>query len=483
MNISFEDLIRKIKTYNPDEIEIITRAYECAKTLHEGQYRDSGEPYIIHPLNVAYILADMKADRDTICAGLLHDTIEDTSMTKEEIAELFNPDVAELVDGVTKLAKMDYVSKENMKLANQRKLIIGIKKDVRIIIIKLADRLHNMRTLQYKNPDKQKETAGETLEIYTPFADYIGAYSLKTELEDLALKYIKPDPYRIIEYEKHRIEEESSACFYEMYKAIRKVLDSKGIPNEIKIRIMNIYSIYRQIKDPEKIREEIEKIKDLLALKVVVDTIDNCYVSLGVVHSIYNQKTTSFKDYIYNPKDNQYQSLHTMLIAPYNKNVLTQIRTFDMDKIADFGLTAYWHINKGEARFRMQEELKNKSSFQSLVEISEEFEDNRAFLDSIKSEVLSDRIFVFNSSGKKVELPKGSTAIDFAYAQDDEKANMLVEAVINQKVKKPESILYTNDNVDMIISEDSEGPKEEWLDIVKTTHAKRKIKEFLQRKG
>ena len=478
MNIGFEDLIRKIKSYNPEEVEIITKAYNVAKDLHEGQFRESGEPYIIHPLNVAYILADMKADRDTVCAGLLHDTIEDTKMTKEELAELFNPDVANLVDGVTKLAKMDFVSKESLKLANQRKLITGITSDVRIIIIKLADRLHNMRTLQYKRVEKQRETAAETLEIYTPFADFIGAYSLKTELEDLSLKYIKPDSYRRIEYEKNRIEEQSSACLYEMFQSIRKVLDNKEIPNEIKIRIMNIYGIYKNIKDNKKIEEEVENIRDLLALKVIVDDIDNCYRSLGVVHSLYNQKTTSFKDYIYNPKSNLYQSLHTTVVAPDNKIVLTQIRTFDMDKIADYGLTAYWNINKGEARYRMQNDLRKKSTYQSLVEISEVFDDNKEFLDSVKTEVISDRVFVYNKDGKKVELPKGSTAIDFAYAEDDTKANMIIGAEINNKVKKPESVLYNNDRVVMITSEDSDGPKEEWLSVVKTIHAKRKIKEF-----
>ena len=244
MNIVFEDLIKKIKDYNPDEVDIITKAYNYAKDLHEGQFRQSGEPYIIHPLNVAYILAEMHADRDTVCAGLLHDTIEDTKATKEDIENLFNPQIANLVDGVTKLAGMDFVSKESLKLANTRKLITGITSDVRIIIIKLADRLHNMRTLQYKPVEKQRATATETMEIYVPFAYFIGAYRIKTELEDLSFKYLRPDDYLRIEYEKNRIEEESSACLLEMYKTIKKVLDNKEIPNAIKIRIKNIYGIY-----------------------------------------------------------------------------------------------------------------------------------------------------------------------------------------------------------------------------------------------
>ena len=481
MNIIFEDLIRKIKDYNPDEVDIITKAYKYAEALHEGQFRESGEPYITHPLNVAYILADMKADRNTVCAGLLHDVIEDTPATKEDIANLFNPEIADLVDGVTKLSKMDYDSKETLKLANNRKLVTSMSSDVRVIIIKLADRLHNMKTLQYKSVEKQKATAAETLEFYAPFANFIGAYSLKTELEDLAFKYIQPDSFKRIEYEKHRIEENSGACLDEMYKSIKKVLDNKNIPNELKIRILNIYEIYKRIKDPEKLSEEADNIKDLLALKVIVDNIDDCYVSLGVVHSLYNQKNASFKDFISSPKPNKYQSIHTTVYAPYNKVVLAQIRTFDMDKTADYGLTAYWNINKGEARYRMQEELSKNAGFKTLKEISEVFDDNKEFLDSMKSEVFCDRIFVYNEAGDRIELPKGSTVIDFAYNQDDKLGNQFYKVKINGRNKEPENKLYNNDRIVIRTKEDSQGPKEEWLGFVKTTHAKRKIKEFLRR--
>lgn len=478
MNIVFEDLIRKIKDYNPDEVEMVTKAYNYAKDLHEGQFRESGEPYITHPLNVAFILADMKADRDTVCAGLLHDVVEDTSATIEDIEHLFNPEVAKLVDGVTKLAKMDFVSKESLKLANTRKLITGITSDVRIIIIKLADRLHNMRTLQYKPVEKQKTTATETMEIYVPFAYFIGAYRIKTELEDLSFMYLKPDDYRRIEFERNRIEEESSECLIDMYKTIKKVLEDKDIPNEIKVRIKNIYGIYKLIKD----ERNLSKIHDLLILKVIVDNIDNCYRTLGVVHSIYHPISTSIKDFICDPKSNMYQSLHTTVFAPDNRYVQAQIRTFEMDRTASHGLTSYWASSKGEARNRMQEDLKNKyQGYKSLVEISEVFKRNEDFLENIKTEVFSDKIFVYNSEGKRIELPKGATAIDFAYALDEKIANRMVKVEINEKLRDPESVLYNNDRIIIKTDNNTSGPSESWLEAAKTTHAKRKILEFKNR--
>ena len=274
--MTIEDLLEIIKDYNPDEVSIIKKAYDYANMLHKGQYRQSGEPYIIHPLNVAYILAEMHADRDTVCAGLLHDTLEDTEATKEDIAELFNKNVANLVDGVTKLAKMNFSSKEEQNLANTRKIITGITDDVRIIIIKLADRLHNMRTLEYKTPFKQKENALETMEIFVPLAYYIGAYRVKSELEDLSLRYLKPDTYNKINEKKIKIEKDSEACLNEMLTKIKRLLDDKNIPNEIKVRTKNIYGIYKRLNEGDKLSD----IHDLLALKIMVDEVENCYKAL-----------------------------------------------------------------------------------------------------------------------------------------------------------------------------------------------------------
>lgn len=475
MNIEFIDLIKKIRDYNPDEEEKVTKAYEVAKELHKGQFRESGEEYITHPLNVAYILADMHADGDTVCAGLLHDTLEDTEFTKEDISSVFNQNIANLVDGVTKLSKMNFSSKESQSLANTRKIITGLTTDVRIIIIKLADRLHNMRTLHYKTVYKQRENAMETMDIFVPLAYYIGAYKIKSELEDLSLKYLYPDTYRRIEEKKNKIEEESTCCLIEMYNTIKKILTDKEIPNSIKIRTKNIYGIYKRLKEENKLSD----IHDLLALKIMVDDIDNCYRTLGVVHSVYHPLNDTFKDYICNPKTNMYRSLHTTVFAPADRLVQTQIRTFDMDNIADFGLTAYWDINKGEARDKMQKDLKEKYQFfNSLVEINKMFGDNREFVDKVKSELFADKIYVYTTKGEIIELPSGSTAIDFAYELGENIGNTMVGVEINGKYEMPEAILKNKDIVKIITNNYSYGPKNDWLDVVKTTQAKRKIKEF-----
>ena len=337
-----EDLLKKVKDYNPNELEIVRKAYDYANNLHSRQKRQSGEPYIIHPLNVAYILAEMHADRDTVCAGLLHDTLEDTNITKEDIAHDFNQNIANLVDGVTKLSKMNFSSKQDQNYANTRKIITSITEDVRIIIIKLADRLHNMRTLQFKSEFKQKENALETMEIFVPLAYYIGAYRIKSELEDLSLQYLKPEMYKKIREMKIEVEESSDMCLKEMLYKIQKLLNDKNIPNEIKVRTKNIYGIYKRLNEGYKLSD----IHDLLALKVMVDEVENCYRVLGMIHNEYHPINDKFKDYICNPKTNMYRSLHTTVFGPDERLVQTQIRTFDMDKVASFGLVEYWDEQK-----------------------------------------------------------------------------------------------------------------------------------------
>ena len=336
--LTIDDLIDVIKTYNPTEVEIIRKAYDYAESLHKGQKRQSGEPYIIHPLNVAYILASMHADADTICAGLLHDTIEDTPATKEDISHDFNQEIAELVDGVTKISKLNFSSVQEQKLANTRKIITGITSDVRIIIIKLADRLHNMRTLQYKKEFKQKENSLETMDIFVPLAYYIGAYRIKSELEDLSFKYLMPDTYKVVEEKKIKVENASDTCLNEMVYKIGDVLKQQGISSEIKIRTKNIYGVYKRLKEGYK----LSNIHDLLSLKIMVDDVDDCYKALRYIHDLYHPINDKFKDYICNPKTNMYQSLHTTVFGPEDRLVQNQIRTFDMDKVASFGLTAYW---------------------------------------------------------------------------------------------------------------------------------------------
>lgn len=476
MNITFDDLLEFVKTYNPEEVEIIKKAYDYANYLHEGQMRRSGEPYITHPLNVAYILDEMRADRNTICAALLHDTLEDTKATKEDIADLFNKDIANLVDGVTKISKMNFSSKAEQNLANTRKIITSITDDVRIIIIKLADRLHNMRTLEYKSEFKQKENSLETIEIFVPLAYYIGAYRIKSELEDISFRYLKPEDYKKLENIMDKVNVENSQILNEMLESIGEILNNESIPHEIKVRIKNLYGIYKRQEEGHKISD----IHDLLSLKIMVDVIKNCYITLGLIHSKYNPVNDKFKDYIWNPKTNLYQSLHTTVFGSKEKLVQTQVRTFDMDKIASFGLIAYWDINKGEARNKMQEDLKNKFHFfKSLTDINKNFLDNQEFVYQVKKELFSDKIYVHTSNGDIVELPKGSTIIDFAYNPNVDVGNTLVAAKVNDEyVTDLGYVLKNKDRVIAITDDMSYGPREDWIDKVHTSYAKKKILGF-----
>ena len=473
--LTIDDLINVIKKYNPEEVEIIKRAYYYAEELHKGQKRQSGENYITHPLNVAYILASMHADRDTVCAGLLHDTLEDTNITKEDISHDFNPIIASLVDGVTKISKLNFSTKQEQNLANTRKIITGITSDVRIIIIKLADRLHNMRTLEYKTEFKQKENSLETIDIFVPLAYYIGAYRIKSELEDLSFRYLKPDIYMSLLEKNKRLEEENKNILLEMKYKIETILKDNNIPNEIKVRTKNIYGIYKRLSAGERLSD----IHDLFSLKVMVDEIDDCYKTLRYVHNLYHPINSKFKDYICNPKTNMYSSLHTTVFGEEGKLVQTQIRTFDMDKIASFGLTAYFDINKGNARKIMQEDLKNKYQFfSSLLEINSVFADNQEFVNQIKNELFSSKVYIYGTDGKIVELPKGSTIIDYAFNLESDIGYTMIGAVVNDEYKDVDYILKNNDRVRIIRDDLSFGPREEWITKTVTTKAKKRIKEF-----
>ena len=476
-NLTFDSLLDRLKDCNYcfNEIEMVKKAYLYAESLHKGQYRQSGEPYIIHPLNVAFILADLHADCDTICAGLLHDTLEDTNISKEDISQDFNKEVANLVDGVTKISKLNFSSKQDHNYANTRKIITSITEDVRIIIIKLADRLHNMRTLSFKSEFKQKENALETMEIFVPLAYYIGAYRIKSELEDLSLQYLKPDTYRRIEEKKIKVESSSNECLQEMLYTIGMILSDNSIPNEIKIRTKNIYGIYKRLSEGHKLSD----IHDLLALKIMVDNIANCYFTLGMIHKEYHPINDKFKDYICNPKTNMYQSLHTTVFGPDDRLVQAQIRTFDMDKVASFGLTAYWDGQKGKARSVMQDELRNKFQFfKSLTEINSMFGDNQQFVNQVKSELFSDKVYIYTTKGDIVELPKGSTPIDFAYRIHTDIGNTMVGAFVNDEFVPIDYILQNKDRVRIVTDDLSYGPRMDWLDKAQTSLAKRKIREF-----
>lgn len=477
-NIVLNDLVELLKEYNAEEIEIVKKAYEYANNLHNGQFRQSGEPYITHPLNVAYILAELHADRDTVCAGLLHDTLEDTEISKEDIVRDFNQNIANLVSGVTKLSKMNFSSKQDQNYANTRKIITGITEDVRIIIIKLADRLHNMRTLNFKNEFKQKENALETMEIFVPLAYYIGAYRIKSELEDLSLQYLKPDMYKKIEEIKIKLEKESKDCLQDMLITIEKLLNDKNIPNEIKVRTKNIYGIYKRLNEGHKLSD----IHDLLALKIMVDEVENCYKTLGLIHSVYHPVNDKFKDYICNPKTNMYQSLHTTIFGLDDRLVQTQIRTFEMDKIASFGLTAYWDAEKGRARDIMQRDLKNKFQFfNSLIEINSMFGDNQQFVNQVKSELLSDKVYVYTTKGDIIELPKGATPVDFAYKINPDVGNTMVGVFVNDEYVPIDYILQNKDRVRIVTDDLSFGPRPEWEEKAHTSYAKKQIRDFSKR--
>lgn len=474
-NVSIDVLVDMVCQYDKGAEEVVYRAYEYAKYLHKGQYRQSGEPYIIHPLNVAMILAEIYADKDTICAALLHDTLEDTKATYDEIAANFNSEVAKLVDGVTKISKMNFSSKEEQNLANTRKIITSLRQDVRIIIIKLADRLHNMRTIQFKSVLKQKENALETLKIFVPLANYIGAYRMKGELEDISFRCLDYDNYCKIFEDVQKIEEENKLYMQEMFYKIHVILADAHIPNEIKVRIKNIYGIYKRLKEGHK----LHNIHDLISFKIIVEEIDECYLALRRIHEQYKPVNGLFKDYICNAKPNYYQSLHTTVFAYDGKLVQMQIRTKDMDKVASFGLARYWYLSGDNARVVMQERLKSKYQFySSLREIDKGFESDEDFLKQAERELFSDMVHVFTTKGKVLELPMGSTIVDFAYHISSHLGNTMVGAMVNDEAVDIGYVLKEGDRVKIISSEVSFGPRLYWEEKAVTTLARRRIREL-----
>lgn len=439
--------------YGPESITMINKAYDLAEYLHKDQKRESGEPYIIHPLNVAYILSLLHVDSDTICAALLHDTIEDTKMTKEELERLFNYDVANLVDGVSKISKMNFSTKEEQRLANTRKIILGLTNDVRIIIIKLADRLHNMRTLQYKRREKQIENSIETLEIFVPLAYYLGLYEIKKELENLSLFYLYPDDYKRVKEDRENIKCLYQNKLFEMRDNISSELDKKNMEKDINIRIKDIYSIYKEREKKMYTNQKfrVTDIHDLFSIKINVSNIDDCYRTLGIVHSKYLPINSKFKDYICRPKTNKYQAIHTTVYGFDNHLVQTQIKTFTMDRIASTGITEYWNEFGQNAKMLMQQELKKYQFYDSLIEMDKCFGDNLEFVKHIKDELFYDKVYTYNTSnGMVVELPVGSTPIDFAYKVGV--GDNMVGAFVNDSYVNPDYILKKGDRVNIIIS-------------------------------
>ena len=480
--VTYEDLMNNVRRYicNENSLEMISKAFECARKLHEGQKRQSGEDYIVHPLAVAFILSEMKADSDTICAALLHDTIEDTKMTREKINVLFNPVVATLVDGVTKISKMNFSSREEQVATNTRKIITSLDEDVRIVIIKLADRLHNMRTLGFKSEFKQKENAVETMEIFVPLAYYLGAYQIKSELEDLSLFYLKPDVYNSIENALNEIRVDAKEVIRKMLEDIGNILTDNNIPFEHKERVKSIYGLYKQMNKGKKIMD----VHDLLAIKIMVDDVKSCYLALGLIHSEYPPINNKFKDYIASPKTNMYQSLHTTVFGLNDYLVQMQIRTHNMEKINNYGLTAYWDLHKSDADATMQKDLKTHFQFfKSIAELNAMTTDNGEFVAMVKKELFNQSVYVYTTSGDIIELPKGSTPIDFAYKIHTDVGNTMIGAIVNEEPVDVDYVLKNKDRVKILTDPLSFGPRLEWQDKAKTMRAKRLIREFNRKMG
>ena len=480
--ITIDDILEELKKHqlSEDKEMEIRRAYYLAEDIHKNQYRQSGEPYIIHPLHVAFNLLKMEVyDPDTISAALLHDTIEDAEIefTKEDVAHLINPTVAELVDGVTKMRRMNFSTTNEQVLANTRKIINGLTKDVRIIMIKLADRLHNMSTLEFKKPQKQKENAIETMELFVPLSLSIGAYRVKNELEDLSLQYIEPEAYQRIKEKKDSLQVEREKYLKEIASKTQKTLLERGISNDMIYRSQTICTIYKKLQKGYK----MENIYDLFYLKILVEEIEECYQTLCFVHQNYPPINGRFKDYIYHPRTNFYQSLHTTVSDANGNLAKIKMRTFDMDKVAAFGIPAYWNIKRGKTKEETQEMIREKCQFaKKLMEIDESFQDNEEFVHQIKGELLTEHVYAYDQSGEIFELPAGSTALDFVCQVYPDLLDKMTGVLINGMEMPLNYVLTHNDQVQILT--DGKINHENWESFVSTPTAKQKVKSLLELK-
>lgn len=481
---TIDDIITYCQSYlhNEDNLNLIKKAYDVAKKKHEGQFRKSGDPYIQHPVEVAYILATLHAGPDTIAAGLLHDVLEDTDMSKEEMAATFNKDVAEIVVGVTKISKLKYMTKEKALAHNHEKLLLAMAKDIRVILVKIADRLHNMRTIQFHSEEKQKRIAQETLDLYAPLAHRLGMYRIKAELEDLSFKALEPEKYAEIAKEISFKKTERDEDVEKMISTVKGLLEKNHINHyDIKGRVKNIYSIYKKIITKNK---TIDDIYDLLALRVIVDSVEQCYHVLGIIHSIWTPLPMRFKDYIAVPKPNMYQSLHTTVVGPAGKIYEIQIRTYEMDQIAEFGVAAHWAYKENVEYSHEKEQLEIVNKLKWYKDLTTYVENSATEdpLDSIIEDIFSANVYIFTPKGDVYDFPAGSMPLDFAYRIHSDIGNKTVGAIVNGKIVPLSYKLKTGDVVEIKTNKACTGPTSEWLKLAKTSHAKTKIKAFINKK-
>ena len=479
----YRTLVEGVKRYHPsDDLTMIAKAYQVAEEAHKGQKRKSGEPYIIHPLCVAIILADLELDKESIAAGLLHDVVEDTIMTTEELEKEFGSEVALIVDGVTKLGRLSY-SKDKVEeqAENLRKMFLAMAKDIRVILVKLADRLHNMRTAKYWSPEKQKEKARETMDIYAPIAQRLGISKIKVELDDLSLKYLEPEAYYDLVKNVNMKREERQAFVDSIVEDVKKKIEAAGIKGEVNGRIKHFFSIYKKMVNQHK---TLDQIYDLFAVRIIVDTVKDCYAALGVIHEMYTPIPGRFKDYIAMPKSNMYQSLHTTLIGPNGQPFEIQIRTYEMHRTAEYGIAAHWKYKEasdGKKTGPEQEEEK-LSWLRQILEWQQDMSDNHEFMSMLKSDLnlFSDNVYCFTPAGDVKTLPSGSCAIDFAYSIHSAVGNRMVGARVNGKLVPIETELHNGDRVEIITSLNSKGPSRDWLKIAKSAQAKSRINQWFR---
>ena len=481
--MGIKDIIAEMKKHNKKaDAKLIMKAYNYALDHHGDQKRKSGEPYIIHPLQVAYILSTLGLDDATICAALMHDLAEDTDVTIEDITKEFSLEIAEMVNGVTKLGKINYVSAEEQQVENYRKMFLAMGKDIRVILIKLSDRLHNMRTLKFLSRDRQIANAKETMELYAPLANRLGVYSLKWELEDLAFKYLYPEEYRELVEGIDKKREERLKFIDKINDEIKVNLKKEKIEAEITGRAKHLYSIYRKMQRDNK---TLDQIYDLFALRILVNSVKDCYAALGVVHELYTPMPGRFKDYISVPKPNMYQSLHTTLIGPNGTPFEVQIRTYNMHRIAEFGIAAHWAYKESSFLRGKKESVvvtEDKLAWlRESLEWQKDMQDPQEFLKTLKTELFEDEVYVFTPKGEIKTLPKGSTPIDFAYTIHAEVGNKMVGCKINSKMMPIITKLKSGDIVDIITNDNSKGPSRDWLKFVQSTSAKTKIQQWFKK--